>query len=206
MKKIKGTDRMNEVPSDLLGAWISQAAVGHALLLGAGTGETAKWLALRGFRVDAIETDKSACDRMRKICHGLAVRLFSMDLLAFPYPERRYSLIVAEAVLHFFLPTDLWRIADRLTASLRTGGILIANVFTRDDPGYDALIEDGVAQVQPNTFLAPPPVHLIHYFETDELRRTFQGLTVLFFEEARVIDACDPGGFRSGARLVARRD
>jgi len=196
----------NDVPSELLEGWVDQAPVGHALLLGAGKGETAKWLAARGFRVDAIEKDESACERMRKVCNGLDVQVFVMDLMHFPYPEAQYSLIVAPAVLHFLLPTDLWQLSDRLMSSLTLGGILIVEVFTTDDPGYDALIEAGVPQVQPNTFNLPAPIHLIHYFEPGELARVFQPLTVLFYEEARRVDWFDREGLRAGASLVARRE
>jgi SAM-dependent methyltransferase len=196
----------NDVPSELLEAWIDQAPVGHALVLGASEGGTARWLAARGFRVDAVEKDELACDRMRRVCQGSDVQVFGMDLINYPLPKERYSLVIALAVLHFLLPTDLWQLSDRLTESLIKGGILIAEVFTTDDPGYDALIEASIPQVQPNTFPLPAPIHLIHYFEPGELARLFRRLTILLHEEARRTDWVDREGLRAGASLVARRD
>ena len=143
---------------------------------------------------------------MVQACDGSDIHVFAMDLLDFPYPESKYSLVVASAILHFLRPTDLWWLADRLVAALAVGGLLIVEVMTTDDPGYDASMEDGTPQIQPNTFKAPEPIQLIHYFESNELARIFHGLRVLFYEESRRIDPRDPVGFRSGASLVARRD
>lgn len=206
MKRIKCSGQMADSPSELLEVWIDQIPPGRALLLGAGKGELAKWLAARGFQVDAVEKDRSACDLMRKACHGLDVQVYSMDLVDFTYQEAHYCLIVALAVLHFLLPTDLWRLVDRLPPSIEPGGILIAEVFTIDDPGYDALVEAAIPQIQPNTFALPGSFQQLHYFEPGELRRIFGSLAVLFYEEARRRDGIDPRGLRAGASLVARKE
>ncbi len=191
--------------SEWLEDWAGKAPKGLALDLGAGEGATARWLAERGFQVEAIERDPALCDRLVSQCRGLQVRVRCEDLREASLAAGTYSLIVAEAVLHFLRPTDLWPLADRLVAALRPGGLLVAEVLTTDDPGCEALRRAGAPEVEPNTFQAPGPVGLLHYFAPDELRRLFAGLEVLEYEESRRLDAAADPPYRAAASLVARK-
>src|SRR3989304_7312818 len=95
-------------PRQALLDWIDHAPLGHALDLGAGEGETARWLVERGFTVEAIERNELAFGRLVQRSRGLAVRPYNLDLADFHPPPHTYSLVVASAVLHFLRPTDLW--------------------------------------------------------------------------------------------------
>jgi hypothetical protein len=121
------------------------------------------------------------------------------------FPLATYDLIVAQAVLHFLRPTQLWTLADRLVAAIIPGGILMAEVFTTDDPGYKALLASKAIEIEPNTFEAPHPFGLIHYFAPGELRRIFTPLEILEYNESRANDPHCEYGFRAGAYLVAQR-
>jgi tellurite methyltransferase len=185
--------------------WIDSIPPSRALDLGAGEGDTGLWLAERGFTVDAVERDPEIYARLVEACAGTTVNPHLSDITEFPLSPTSYSLIVAQAVLHFLRPTQLWTLADRLVAGLIPGGILLAEVFTTDDPGCVALKESGATQIEPNTFLAPEPVGLIHYFAAGELRRVFAPLEVLEYDESRRADPRSEDGFHAGARLLARR-
>jgi SAM-dependent methyltransferase len=185
--------------------WLDQIPIGRALDLGAGDGETALWLVERGFQVVAVERDPSAFQRLRKIFVGSGIVPHMADLQEFPLPPATYNLIVAQAVLHFLRPTQLWPLADRLVDALVPGGILLAEVFTTDDPGYSILRQTDTLEVEPNTFQAPPPIGLIHYFAPGELRRIFAPLEILEYDESRRADPASEDGFRAGAHLLARR-
>ncbi len=192
-------------PSELLERWAPQAPLGPALDLGAGQGEAARWLAAQGFEVDAVESDPL---RFRRLAAGTAdgrLHAYLLDLQDFVIQPERYTLILASAVLHFLRPSQLWPLADRLQAGLARGGLLLVEVFTTDDPGCASRRAEGAPEIEPNTFLVPDPVGVIHYFEPGELLRLFPALEVLAYEESRRLDPRAPEGYRSGAQLAARR-
>jgi hypothetical protein len=96
-------------------------------------------------------------------------------------------------------------LADRLTESLVAGGLVIAEALTTDDPEAVDLSAAGTDPLEPNTYTSNAPEGLIHFFEPGELRRVFQALEILEYEEFRRSAPEWPGGYRSGATLVGRR-
>jgi trans-aconitate methyltransferase len=197
---------MKQAPMELLQKWIDLVPVGRALDIGAGDGEMTCWLAQRSFCVDAVEKDERPFMELCRIVKGLDVNPFYVDILDFDFSHRAYMLVVASAVMHFLRPTQLWSFVDRLTSSLATGGFFFAQVLTTDDPGYGALREAGVKEIEPNTFILPDSSDVLHYFSPGELPRVFSQLKILEYEESRLIDPEDAIGYRSGASIVARRD
>jgi trans-aconitate methyltransferase len=191
--------------SDLLETWIGQVPLGRALDVGAGEGMTSRWLASRGFLVDAVEHDPAVFEQLSNACTGMPVEPHLTDLITFLPPPETYTLIIAQAVLHFLLPTDLWQVADRLMLALKPGCFLFAEVYTVDEPGYTRLQESGAVEVEPNTFRIPESMDVIHYFAPQELQRVFASLTPVFYEESRRSDPESPEGYRAGAELVAQR-
>jgi SAM-dependent methyltransferase len=194
---------MTKSPSELLEGWIERIPLGHALDLGAGTGEASLWLAERGFKVDAVEWDPETYRILREACVGLEIVTHHVDVRELMLPPGKYSLILASAILHFIKPTDLWTLADWIVTALAPGGFLIVEALTMDDPGYGALRDSGAMQIEPNTFAMSSSGDVIHYFAPGELQRTFSTLDVLLYEETRRRDLADPVGYRAGASLVA---
>jgi SAM-dependent methyltransferase len=189
-------------PDDLLGDWAGAAPRGAALELGAGRGETAHWLGNLGFTVDALESDPESFGQLLASLEGTACRAVLADVRSHPLPRRHYSLVTALAFFHFFHPEELGLLSRRITRTLAPGGLLIASVFTIDDPGMAARREAGETMVAPATFLLSGG-GLIHYFAPGELAHLFRGLQVLEYDEARRLDA--DGGLRAGASLVGRK-
>jgi SAM-dependent methyltransferase len=190
---------------ELLEAWVDHVPRGRALDLGAGEGVTARWLTSRGFTVDAIERDPPTFDRLKSACVGNSIRPHLADLRMFPLPLERYTLIVAQAVLHFLRPTDLWPLSDRLCHALVPEGFLLAEVFTTDDPSYGTLRACEAIEIEPNTFHLNDSLDVIHYFESQELRRVFAALDVMVYEENRRMDPGAQDSYHAGAALVARK-
>ncbi len=195
-----------EAPNDLLERWITSAPLGRALDLGAGDGAAAAWLADRGYAVDAVDRSPEAAAALQRQAVGRTIHVHRDDLRSLSLQAHSYAVIHAAAVLHFLRPTELWTLVEPLIGSLAPEGLLLAEVFTTDDPGFEALRSAGAEEVEPNTFLAPDPIGLIHYFEPGELRRVFAGLKILEYEEYRLLDPSPEAGYRAGASLVGRRD
>lgn len=205
VKVSRGAVTTTGAPNEALESWIDHVPLGRALDLGAGDGLTSAWLAGRGFRVDAVEHDPDRFDSLRRRTHGLPVHLHPIHIMQFRPALNTYSLVVAAAVLHFFAPSSLGVLAERLRRCLVQSGLLIAEAFTTDDPGYAVLLRENVRQVEPNTFEAPSLVGVIHYFEPGELRALFAGLKPLEYVEDRRLDPTSAEGYRAGALLVAQR-
>jgi cyclopropane fatty-acyl-phospholipid synthase-like methyltransferase len=191
--------------SDFLKTWSTKAPPGRALDIGAGVGNQARWLAARGFEVDAVESHPGQIEVLRLAAKGTGVKVHAMDILEFDLAPGRYSLITALAVLHFIAPSQLTLLAERMQAGLASGGLLLAQVFTVDDPGFEQAQGQGLVEIEPNTFAGEQPGNVLHYFEKDELRLLFPDLKVLHYSLERVIAPNSEAGYRSGAALVAQR-
>jgi len=153
-------------------------AAGPVLDLGCGSGRSAVWLALRGYRVVGIDRDPEALALGARLAEACAVRcdFREADL-------RRPEAVPAgpfAAVLDFrYLERDLLAIIPRL---LVRGGTALVRTF-RDAPGYGG---------------HPHPRHRLAPYE---LLRAFPrpGFEALAHEES-----FDPDG-RPAAGIVARR-
>lgn len=196
---------ISDAPYELLDRWIENVEIARSLDIGAGEGEVAIWLAGNGFAVDVVERDPSSFNRLVEATSGTSIRCFQTDIREFQFEPEAYSLVTSFAALHFLRPTELWAIADPLVESLTSGGVIICEVFTTDDPGFNALKRSGLEMIEPNTFRLPSTQKLIHYFEPGELARVFSALEVIEFEEYRRIDPESEMGYRAGAAFVGRK-
>lgn len=191
--------------SDFLKTWSTKAPAGWALDIGAGVGNNARWLAARGFEVDAVESHPRQIEVLQQAAKGTGIRVHGTDILAFDLEPERYSLIAALAVFHFLTPSQLKPLAQRIQASLSPGGVLLAQAFTVDDPGFERARESRLVEIETNTFVVDPPVNVIHYFDRNELPELFSNLEVVHYSLERVIAPGSDAGYRSGAALVAQK-
>jgi len=195
----------SDPPDELLASWVPAAATGRALDLGAGEGEASLWLARQGFTVEAVESDPSAYRVLAARLAGTNSRALFADIRHHPLARNTYSLVSALAFLHFFHPDDLGLLGRRLTRALAPGGLLLATVFTTDDPSLEARLESGEREAAPATYRLGGERGWIHYFAPGELAGLFPGLQILEVEEARRLDPTAPESFRAGASLVAAK-
>lgn len=191
--------------ADWIDHWVGDLKPGRALDLGPGSGACSIWLARRGFTVDAVEREVFACSQIERSAAGLDVTVYAVDVRDFDYPTDEYDIILAQAVLHFLMPSDLWLIADRIASGLKPGGYLFAEVFSTDDPGYTASRDLGLSELEPNTFFEADWGGVLHYFTSGELKRVFHNLICLEYEESRSRDQDAHPGYRASASLVARK-
>jgi SAM-dependent methyltransferase len=147
----------------------------RALDLAMGRGRHARLLADAGFRVFGVD---SRLDAVREgiasaAADGLIVRGWCADLTRTPLPRGWFALVVVTR----YLQRDLFpAIAD----ALAPGGMLLYETFT------EAQRELGRGPTSPDHLLKP-----------GELRRAFEGLEIVAYDEVSGPDAL--------ARLAARR-
>jgi SAM-dependent methyltransferase len=182
--------------------WLPRPAAGRALDIGAGDGELAAWLAAAGFVVDAVERDPSRLAALKAREANPRLHPICADVTALSLGVNRYRLILAASIFHFLRPEQFERLAVGLQAALQAGGVLMAEVFTSDDPGYEAgSVDDPPTEAGT---LWHPPEGWIHFFAPGELQAAFSELQVLHYEESRRIDPNRPAGYYAAATLVAR--
>jgi cyclopropane fatty-acyl-phospholipid synthase-like methyltransferase len=116
-----------------------------------------------------LEARASADDaRLRTVCADLADHSFGRG---------RYDLIVAVTVLGLLDLGALEAVAGRIVDALRPGGCLMAEEFSRSDPGCS-----GCGPVSEFSWLVR------HYFGPGEIPRLFHPLSVIECEEVGVAD------------------
>lgn len=183
--------------------WLPPAPPARALDLGAGDGQLAAWLAEAGFEVDAVERDPTRFAALQTMAVNPRLHPTQADVTEFSLASERYDLILAASIFHFLRPESLARLANDLQAALRPEGVLMAEVFTADDPGCKVRQAARSDQRAQHTFRHALE-GWIHYFRPGELRAAFPGLQVLHYEESRRLDPSRPAGYYSAATLVAQ--
>lgn len=192
-------------PSDLLQRWAPAASISQALVLGAGEGGEAAWLAGEGFQVAAIEKDPERCAALAEATAGLAVTVRQADIQAMEVRSDTFGLIVALAVLHFVSPQVLPRVAGQIAGGLAPGGLLVVQVLSDQDPSAQIRRSQGAPEILPNTFPLEDGGGVVHYFARGELGAVFSRLHHLESERYRFAAFDRPEGFGAGEILVAQR-
>jgi SAM-dependent methyltransferase len=146
-----------------------------ALDIATGRGRHARALTEEGFRTLGVDIDFDAArDAMRAAAaDGAPFAAWCADLTRYPLPRARFDLVVVTR----YLQRDLFA---SIASALVPGGLLLYETFTT------AQLAHGTGPRSPD-----------HLLEPGELRRVFDGLDVLFYQEVLAPEAV--------ARLAARR-
>ena len=110
-------------------------AAASVLDAGCGEGRNARFLAARGFRVDAFDVSAAGIDKLTRMAarDGVRVNAWPEDLNTFRF-SRSYDLIISHGVLHL-LEREVWsRVIAQMKAHTRTGGANVVAVFTDEIP------------------------------------------------------------------------
>ncbi|MFB6169921.1 MAG: class I SAM-dependent methyltransferase [Haloarculaceae archaeon] len=170
----------SSAPSGLLTAYVDDLPRGRALDVATGTGRNARFLAGRGYEVDAVDISRVALTeaRARAAEQGVSVDWVQADLDDFEFPRGVYDVV---SVSFYYLPE---RLPD-LAAALADGGVLA--------------YEHAVKSAEP---VDRGPSARYRY-DSNELLDAARdhGLTVLYYEE---VTEETEGGRAATARLLAR--
>ena len=107
---------------------------------GCGEGRNARFLAARGFQVDAFDVSAAGIDKLTRMAaaDGVHVNAWADDLNTFEF-SRSYDLIISHGVLHL-LERDTWsRVIVQMKEYTRPGGVNVVAVFTDEIPPSDDL-------------------------------------------------------------------
>lgn len=188
-------------PSPFLVHYLQKYSVpcrGAGLDLGCGQGRNALFLAREGFSMLAVDSSSEAIAGLSEQADAqkLAVLGQVADMAQVSIEPDRFQLIVANTSLDHLPAAQGDRLAQAMIAGLAPGGYLFVSVFMVSDPGNDA---QGRTASETASYVQ-------HYYQQDELRRQFEGLTLLAYQEEYALDVGHGAPHYHGiARLFARR-
>ncbi|NMG64119.1 methyltransferase domain-containing protein [Azoarcus indigens] len=137
------------------------AAGGEVLDYACGGGRHARWLAQRGFRVEAVDKDGVALELLQGAPH-LRTRQADLEQGPWPYGGRRFDAVVV--CNYLFRPRF-----DLMLAMLSPGGVLIYETFMQGNERFGK-------PSNPEFLLAP----------NELLARLGQGWSIVAFEQGEV--------------------
>lgn len=147
-----------------LGAWEIQP--GRALDIATGKGKNARYLAERGFRVEAIDISEVALAEARRLAKakGLKIAFRQADLEKIELPESAYDMILNFNYLQRSLIPPMKR-------ALKLGGYIVFETF---------LIEQRVLGHPRN------PAYLLGH---NELLKLFSDFRILYYREGKFVES-----------------
>ncbi len=121
---------------------LSERLPARASVLDAGCGEgrNARFLAARGFQVDAFDVSEAGIDKLVRMAaaDGVHVNAWVEDLNIFEF-SRSYDVIISHGVLHL-LERHAWaRVIAQMKEHTRPAGVNVVAVFTDEIPSPDDL-------------------------------------------------------------------
>lgn len=167
-------------PVDFLVQIAPRLRPGRALVLAAGEGRNAVWLAQQGFDVTAVDVSARGLEKARALAARREVSITTVvaDLDTFEMGADRWDLVTD----FYYHDTALY---DRVMRALKPGGFFVLQNFTLDQPAT-------------NRFGPKRPAWLV---APNQLTRAFDGWRIRHYED--VVVELDEGMHR-GPGAVAR--
>ncbi len=148
-------------PVDFLKQNIARFNKGKALVLAAGEGRNAVFLAQQGFQVTAIDISEKGLEKCQQLAREKKVRVKTVvaDVNNYDMGENQYDLITD---FYFFDPA----IFAKVMTALKPGGFFIFQTFSLDQPMINRFGPRNPAYlVKPNELLGYFLNHRIRYYE-----------------------------------------
>ncbi|MBU1319994.1 MAG: class I SAM-dependent methyltransferase [candidate division Zixibacteria bacterium] len=194
-------------PSSLVKNFASLANLGQALDLGMGEGRDAIYLAQQDFSVTGVEFSETGIQKCQQRAErlGVNVNTVNKDVRDFRIAKGKYSLILLNNMFQYITKSEAHHVSQGIVSGLKKGGLVIASVFTYDDPRYGEY-KKKTTELEPGTFLLMSG-EVYSFYDYSELLEFFKPLRLLYYTE---YDYYDTHGGKSGhwhgvAELVAMR-
>jgi len=114
-------------PSDILSKYLSFSPKGRALDIACGNGRNSKFLAQKGFKVDAVDISKVALSQLPD--NDTRINIICEDIDTWQIPQNRYQLIINIRFLD-------QRLFPMIKKGLKPGGVLIFESFVDEKKDY----------------------------------------------------------------------
>lgn len=137
-------------PSDILSKYFSLAPIGNALDIACGNGRNSKFLARKGFKVDAVDISNIALSQLSD--NDTRINAICQDIDTWQIPQNRYQLIINIRFLDR-------RLFPMIKKGLKPGGVLIFKSFINEKKNYC---------LEPNELLHAFKPFQIEYYEERE--------------------------------------
>ncbi|MDY6904644.1 MAG: class I SAM-dependent methyltransferase [Thermodesulfobacteriota bacterium] len=167
--------------------------------LGAGEGRYSLYVAKKGAHVTAVDFSSAGLTKLKHLAaqDNLHITVRTCDLKDYTFQPGAYDLIIAATILDHLDPATRRQVTDGIITSLRSGGMLYANVFTTADPGFTRNRQAGISDTS---------FGIAHYFEAGELKSCFGKLKHLHYYEGEEMDCSHGTPHTHGwASLIARK-
>lgn len=114
-------------PSDILSRYFFFAPKGRALDIACGNGRNSKFLAQKGFKVDAVDISNVALSQLPE--NDTSINIICQDIDTWQIPQNRYELIINIRFLDR-------RLFPMIKTGLKPGGVLIFESFIDEQKNY----------------------------------------------------------------------
>ena len=114
-------------------------AGGHVLCLAEGEGRNAVFLAQQGYQVTAIDSSKVGLDKAKKLAddRGVTITIQVVDLADYVFAAEKWDGIVS---IWAHMPKVIrQRVHSHITSALKSGGVFIAEAYTKKQLEMDAI-------------------------------------------------------------------
>lgn len=151
--------------------------------LGCGEGRYALFLAQKGYEVFCVDRSNAGLQKLEKVARldSLPISTRQEDAADFSFSKSCYDIIVAATILDHLDGDVRQKVVKGIKSSLKPGGILYANVFTVQDPGYQA--KPAYLQEKGEDGISDTSVFMAHYFEHGELKDMFIDFEICYYHE-----------------------
>jgi SAM-dependent methyltransferase len=196
-------DAMSGEPSMLVRRFYNLVKNGMALDLNSGNGNDAVFLAEQGFEVISLDSRQENLEKAIKHARrkDVSIDFRNQDPPGFKIHKGRYSLIIADNVLHHMKKSGLEKFAQEIINGLKKGGILIGSSLSIDDPLFRELRKKHVPEIEDNCFMLVDGL-IFSFFGRREMLDIFPELKILHYAET---DVYQSGQWRGLVEFVFKK-
>ena len=153
-----------------------------ALELGCGEGRYSLFLSNFVKSVTSIDCSSVGINKLQNIAVKKSLNIISLceDINTSKFSNNKYDIVIMATLLDHLDCLEQRNLMAKVFNSMKSGGIVYANVFTTEDPGFkknNAKVSKEVDNISETSFA------IRHYFKPSELKNLFSKFDILEYNE-----------------------